>query len=303
MQQSYRDYFKLGINHHLLFPASFDSEEGHRVSLPEVLAYPEFEVIDLFISAQPDIAAEQIRQVRDSGRIPVYNCPLLNGPRLNPNSLDEAIRNETVLAALSHLQRAQAIGARKAVIASGPNPGSPAQISEHTDAFVDYVAKLCAAVPNITLMIEPFDRSIGKNLLIGSTREAAEVVRRVQEMGIPNIGLLVDMGHVPLMEETFAQAVADSSSYIRHVHLGSCVKNDPANPLYGDMHPPWGYPGGENDVPELVEFLKALFACGYLGAGEERPTVTLEMRPYPGRTERESVDIFLDKLEEAWRAM
>ncbi|MGG1516469.1 TIM barrel protein [Paenibacillus oryzisoli] len=302
MQQSYRNYFKLGINHHLLFPASFDSAEAHRVSLPEVLSYPEFEVIDLFVSEEADIAVEQIRQVRDSGRIPVYNCPLLSGPRLNPNSPDEAIRNETVAAAASHLQRAQAIGAKKAVIASGPNPG-PAQIAEQTEAFVDYVAKLCAAVPELTLMIEPFDRSIGKNLLIGSTREAAEVVRRVQEAGKPNIGLLIDMGHVPLMEETFAQAVADSSSYIRHVHLGSCVKRDPADPLYGDMHPPWGYPGGENDVPELVEFLKALFASGYLGSSGERPTVTLEMRPYPGRSERESVDIFLEKLEKAWRAV
>lgn len=302
MQESYRDYFKLGINHHLLFPASFDSEEAHRVSLPEVLAYPEFEVIDLFVSAQAEIAAEQTRQVRESGRVPVYNCPLLNGPRLNPNSLDEAIRNETVEAAASHLRRAQAIGARKAVIASGPNPG-PAHIAEQTDAFVDYVAKLCATAPELTLMIEPFDRSIGKNLLIGSTREAAEVVRRVQEAGTPNIGLLIDMGHVPLMEETFAQAVADSRSYIRHVHLGSCVKRDPADPLYGDMHPPWGYPGGENDVPELIEFLMALFASGYLGAGGERPTVTLEMRPYPGRSERESVDIFLEKLQEAWSAL
>lgn len=300
-EEPWKKYIKLGLNHHLLFPVTFESAAEHRRTIREVLAFPEFEVIDMFIPDSDEAAEEEIPLVHASGKEPVYNCPLMNGPRLNPNSPDRAIRMETVEAVIKHLRRGLDIGARKAVIASGPNPGE-ALIAEQTAYFVEYVAVLCARVPEIELLIEPFDRSIGKNLLIGSTREAAEVVRQVRAQGYGNIGLLIDMGHIPLMNETFAQAVKDSQSYIRHVHLGSCVMSNPANPLYGDMHPPWGYEDGEHDVVELVEFLKALFASGYLG-GEDRPSVTFEMRPYPGKSERESVDIFLAKLREAWKTL
>ncbi|NHN28865.1 M55 family metallopeptidase [Paenibacillus agricola] len=239
-EQPWKRYFRLGLNHHLLFPLTFESVSEHRRTLPEVLAYPEFEIIDMFVPEDGATAEEETAQVLSSGKIPVYNCPLMNSSRRNPNSPDAEIRQETIDEVTQHLRRALGIGAEKAVIASGPNPGA-ALIVEQTGYFVDYVAALCEAVPELMLMIEPFDRSIGKNLLVGSTHEAAEVVRRVQEKGYPNIGLLLDMGHVPLMNETFAQAVSDSKSYIQHVHLGSCVMSNPGSPLYGDMHPPWGY--------------------------------------------------------------
>jgi sugar phosphate isomerase/epimerase len=301
MNEPWRDYLRLGLNHHLLFPASFESIEVHRHSLPEVLSYPEFEVIDMFLANDAKIGMEEAELVISSTREPIYNCPLMIGPARNPHSPDPAIRRDTLEEVIAHLLRAHEIGARKAVIASGVNPGE-ALFAEQTAYFVDYVIALCQAVPGMEVLIEPFDRSIGKNLLIGSTMEAADVVRRVQERGQPNSGLLIDMGHIPLMGETFAGALQAAKPYVRHIHLGSCVMSNPANPLYGDMHPPWGYEDGENDVPELIEFLRQLFEIGYLG-GESKPTVTLEMRPYPDMSERQSVDIFLGKLDEAWRAL
>ncbi|WP_164821329.1 sugar phosphate isomerase/epimerase family protein [Paenibacillus koleovorans] len=301
MQESWRQYFRIGINHHLLFPDTFESVEAHLRSLPEVLAYPEFEVVDMFIPEEGNTAKLEGEYVARSGKEPVYNCPLMTGPGRNPHSPDPSVRLATQGEVIRHLRRAQQIGARKAVVASGANP-RPEEREQQTAWFVDYLSVLCAVVPDIELLIEPFDTSIGKNLLIGPTREAAEVVRQVKERGLSNIGLLIDMGHVPLMGETFAQSLQDGGAYVRHIHLGSCVMRNPANPLYGDMHPPWGYEDGEHDVPELIQFLKALFAAGYLG-GAERPTVTLEMRPYPNLGERASVDIFLDKLEQAWKAL
>jgi hypothetical protein len=38
----------------------------------------------------------------------------------------------------------------------------------------------------------------------------------------------------------------------------------PGRPGYGDQHPRFGFPGGENGVEELAAFLRGLFEIGYL---------------------------------------
>lgn len=291
-------FVKLGINHHLLYPASMESSDVHRATLPELLRDDRFEVIDLFV---PDEAtfAEEAPLIRASGKQVVYNCPLMNGEGRSPHSPDRDVRERTLQAVKRHVDRAVRLGADKMVVASGVDPGAEHRGRE-TDEFARYLQQLCAYAPDdLLLLIEPFDRSIGKNLLIGPTAEAARLVERVRGNGLANLGLLTDMGHVPLMEETFREAVRVSAPFLHHIHLGSCVMRDSNDPLYGDMHPPWGYPGGENDVAETAAFLEELFAAGYLGEGR-RPTVTFEMRPYPGLTESESIELFLAKFNEAW---
>lgn len=292
---------KLGINHHLLFPASFESAEVHLNSLPVVLGMQAFDVVDCLIPSR-EVEERETALIAASGKEPIYNCPLMTVPGLNPHGSDATVRERTIAEVRVHIDRAKRIGARKMVVASGADPG-PALRAAETERFVAYMIRQCRyAGPELCLMIEPFDRSIGKNLLIGPTLEAVAVVEAVKQAGCPNIGILMDMGHVPLMEESFRHAVTTAGRHIRHVHLGSCVMRDPQDPLYGDMHPPWGYPGGENDVSETVEFLRCLREIGYLD-GEEPATVTLEMRPYPGMSETDSVAVFLQKLEKAWEEL
>ena len=55
-----------------------------------------------------------------------------------------------------------------------------------------------------------------------------------------------------------------------HIHIGNAVV-EPGLPGYGDLHPRFGWPGGANDVPELVDFIRGLFKIGYLSEGEARP--------------------------------
>ena len=55
-----------------------------------------------------------------------------------------------------------------------------------------------------------------------------------------------------------------------HIHVGNAVV-EPNVPGYGDLHPRFGWPGGRNDVPELVEFIRALFKIGYLHGGQCTP--------------------------------
>ena len=185
-------------------------------------------------------------------------------------------------------------------IASGRDPG-PSERPAAKAGFVQFLCELGrgAAERQIMVVIEPFDRSIGKNLLIGPTAEAAEIVERVQREGVENVGLMLDMGHVPLLEEDIHEAFRISAPYLHHTHVGSCVKRYPDSEFYGDKHPPLGLAEGECDVPEVVEFFKAAFAVEYLRPGH-RATVTLEMQPYPGLSAEESIDISVEKLEQAW---
>jgi sugar phosphate isomerase/epimerase len=294
--------FRLGINHHLLYPQSFDSADIHSATLPVLLAMEEFEVVDMFLLYKGEAAEQVVEQVLASGKEVIYNCPLMLGDDLNPHSFDATVRGRTLEKLQHQLDRAKQLRAKKVVIASGIDP-APSSRKEQSELFVDYIVQACEyAGPELELLLEPFDRGIGKHLLIGPSIEARAIARQVHARGAMNFGILLDMGHVPIMNETFEHSAGILGPYIKHVHLGSCVMRDPTNPLYGDMHPPWGYPGGENDVEELTRFLRALRASGYLAPGK-RPTVTFEMRPYPRMSEAASIEIFLEKLEQAYSAL
>jgi hypothetical protein len=54
---------------------------------------------------------------------------------------------------------------------------------------------------------------------------------------------------------------------------------DPALPGYGDSHPRFGFPGSENDVDELTEYLRVLLKVGFLNK-ENPPIVSFEVKPF-----------------------
>ena len=292
--------YRLGITHHLLFPDSMQDPAVHEATLAQVLPWPEFEVVDLFCAGDAAQEAREVEMIKASGKRPVYNTPLLHQiPGCDPNATDRATVRHTREAALIHLDLAASCGAETMNIASGPNP-SPDERSQAWEGWVDFFAWFGeeAAERGTRVVIEPFDQTIGKNLLIGPTAEARRSVEQARERGVENVGLMVDMGHLPLLDETFAHALALSAPYLWHVHLGSAVMRDPSHPLYGDAHPPLGIPEGEHDLTDLAEFLVELAAVGYFSAPEV--TLTLEMRPYEGVSPRASVERWLEMLEEAW---
>ncbi len=140
----------------------------------------------------------------------------------------------------------------------------------------------CAAPLGLDITMETFDRTIDKKALIGPSDDAgrfAELVNR------NNFGLMVDLSHLPIQFESPFRALHTLQDFLSHVHIGNCVLDDPDHPAYGDMHPPFGIEGGENDVDELVEFLDVLFEIGYLGSGmDELPIVSFEVKPMEGQS-------------------
>ncbi|HEX2949608.1 MAG TPA: TIM barrel protein [Armatimonadota bacterium] len=293
--------YHLGVNHHLLYPESMVDPAYHLATLPEVLSWPEFEVIDAMCTGDRAQREEEACLLRMSGKTVVYNSPLYaNIPWCDPNSLDPTVMLKTHETARQHLDAAAMCGASLINIASGTNP--PRDMRQ--EAWHGWMNFLCwygieAGKRGMRVIIEPFDQSIGKNLLIGPTRDAVDSVKSARERGIDNVGLMVDMGHLPIMGETFAHAVQLSAPYLWHVHLGSAVIRDADHAWYGDCHPPFDIPAGEHGVSHLAAFLGELVTAGYFEQPE--PTLTFEMRPYAGISQRESVDRWLAMLEQAWQ--
>ena len=300
MTMTKRPLYQLGINHHLLFAEGMVDDHIHEQTLAELLTWPEFAVVDVYCAGSPAQQTREAARIRASGKTAIYNLPLLATlPGCDPNAIDPATIARTRAAVLPHLDAAALAGATFNNIASGGNP-VPELRDQAWEGWLDFLAWFGCEVAKrgMEVVIEPFDYSIGKNLLIGPTSDARRSVEVMRARGVDNVLLMVDMGHLPIMGESFAHALTLSAPYLRHIHLGNAIIHNPAHPWFGDWHPPLGLPEGEHDVPELANFLAELQAVGYFN--NPQASLTMEMRPYPGMDSRRSVDRWLQKLNDAW---
>lgn len=225
--------------------------------------------------------------------------PLILGGKLNPNSLDEDQRKQAVETLKPYCTQAAELGAKRFVILSGPDPGE-AERRAATAALAKSIRELYGAARQhgLEITLETFDRNVDKKALIGPAGEAAALAADIKK-DYPAFGLLYDQAHGLLLDELPLPAMAAMKAHLVHAHVGNCVKV-PGRPSYGDQHPRFGFPGGENDVAELVEFLRALFAVGYLRQDPpigERPWVGFEVKPQPSET---SVEL-LANIKRTWR--
>jgi sugar phosphate isomerase/epimerase len=134
----------------------------------------------------------------------------------------------------------------------------------------------------VGVTFETFDRTIEKKSLIGPSEEALTISTAMKK-DYPDFGLMYDMGHAPLLDEDPAKSLRLLRDHLVHVHVGNCVKK-PGLTAYGDQHPRFGLAGGENDVPELVTFLRALIEIDYIPSKPKdvSPVIGFELKPVPG---------------------
>jgi sugar phosphate isomerase/epimerase len=146
--------------------------------------------------------------------------------------------------------------------------------------------------------LEVFDYDVAKKSIIGPADLALRFAQDMRKE-YDNFGLLVDLSHLPLVRESAKYCLTTLKDYIIHAHIGNAVAKDPSLEGYGDEHQRFGFPTGDNDVPELVEFLKVLFEIGFIG-GEKRPIISFEVKPWKD----EDPDIIIANskrtLDEAW---
>ncbi|MDE1171470.1 MAG: sugar phosphate isomerase/epimerase [Verrucomicrobium sp.] len=297
MKESLRDYARLGLVHHMLYGKSLADSAEHARTLQDFARRADIETLDCCLPYGP-LREPTAKVIRESGKVrnvfATHHFPLRKISFCSTLPADQA---QARLIAADMVDQAALMGATGFIFASGgprPREAKP----ENYQAFVEFCRWLCAKLKphGIKALLEPFDMEVDKCFLMGTTKKCMEIL---DEVGADNIGIELDVAHLPIMGEDIAEAIRTVAPRLDRVHLGNAMLKDKSDPFYGDNHPPIGYPGGEIDVPELVVALQALLEVGFLSR-ENRGDVVLELNPFPGKTVDESVADNFARVQAAW---
>jgi sugar phosphate isomerase/epimerase len=289
MIESWRQQMLLGIVHPMAYPSASD-EASLLASIEEICRDEFFDVLE--IKPSDSATHAKIRAIAEQSAVllVVASQPPLLGAKLSLNDPDEAGRRAAVDKVKLSIDAAYELGAPLVAVLSGPDPG-PAERDKQMDLLVDSLVQCCryaqdkAADKPVWITLETFDHSVDKRCLIGPSERAQALAARVRAQ-VPNFGLTIDLSHLPLLGESPAECLALVIDYLIHVHAGNCAMQDEAHVAYGDLHPRFGMPGTENDVPQLKEFLETLIYSGYFKAPvpTPKPVLTFEVKPLAGET-------------------
>jgi len=276
--------FKLGVVQFMAFPNSDQNPEALLASLKTIALDADFALVEL--TKMPD--RETLAKVRSLLESAQLDCgfaatPVILRQSLNPSATDETIRKLAVDELRRCVDEAIDLGAKTLTLMSGPFGGDE---TGELRAFIKTLDEICAYAADrsssepLLILVEPFDRNVDKKALIGPSSLAGELASEMMSRH-RNFGLLIDLSHLPLLGETVDECLISlPSESVHHVHIGNCV-TAPDDPLYGDQHPPFGYPRSENGVDQVRIFLSALHYSGYFSRPSPYglPTVSFEVKP------------------------
>ena len=300
-----QDFMSVGIVHFSAFPEAAKGEGAIVETLRTLCEDDYFQAVEVTAIRDAAVRERAIRLVRDSGKKVAFGAqPALLAGRHDLNSFDPGARQAALDAVRAVLPQAKEWGACGLAVLSGPDPGEPKRAAAK--------ALLCASLKELCefsrraggppILLEVFDRvPFGKNCLIGPSVEAAEVADKVYPF-YGDFGLMMDLSHIPLLGETAERALKAAPEDLRHVHIGNCVVRDKDHPAYGDNHPIFGIPEGENGAAQLAAFLKVLIEIGYLGEGR-RNIVSFEIKPFGGQTAPQVIANAKETLDAAWKTV
>lgn len=301
MSDPLREFARLGLVHHMLHGRSVEDPDYHVTTLEAMVQRSDIETLDCCLPYGQERQARLVRAIRSSGKehvaFAIHLFPLRKLSLAAPPYAEQA---QVRLIIEDMIAQAAAIGATGFVFASGGPPYAEATAAHHR-AFLEFCRWLCERLArhNIDALLEPFDFDHDKKFLYGPLDRNLELVARLREE-FPNVGIELDMAHLPLMREDFRSAIRRTAPWLKRVHLGNCVSRHREDPFYGDKHPPMGYPGGDIDVPELVEILTTLKETGFLNRAH-RGDVLVEINPFPGRSADDSVADNFKRVHDAWQ--
>lgn len=290
MDNTWRDQMYLGIVHPMAYP-DLNTEEELLASIEEVCLDEFFDVLE--VKAADSTTHAKMKAIADqaSAKFIVAGQPPLLGNKLSLNDPDEARRQAAVDCVKQSIDAAYELDARLCAVLSGPDPEDEAERERQLDLLTDSLAQGCRYAQEkardyvVWVSLEAFDYNIDKCCLIGPSERAAQLAEKVRAE-VDNFGLTIDLSHLPLLRESPAECLGYVIDYLIHVHAGNCAMQDEAHEAYGDLHPRFGMPGTENDVPQLKEFLESLIYSGYFKSEvpTEKPVLTFEVKPLPGET-------------------
>ena len=299
MRDPLQSYMQVGIVHFMAYPECLKGEGPIYDTLTKIVEDDFFSAVEITWIKDP-AERQRVKTLLASSHMTVgFGAqPALLTQKLNLNSFDPGDRKRAVDQVKACTDEAAEVGAGAIAVLSGPDPG--VRRDEAMKLLVDSLRDLAgyARGKGLRLVLESFDAKYDKKCLIGPHKDALAVCKALRK-DFPEFGIMVDLSHLPIQEETPKKALGIlKKANIAHIHIGNCVKRQ-GHPLYGDQHPRFGIPGGENDVPQVVEFLKELFEIGYLAKGR-RPVVAFEVKPAAGEASGAIIANAKRALVEAW---
>jgi len=284
MKESWEQLVDMSIVHFMIYPETIAGSGPILETVSQIVNDDFFGMIEISHINDVTVRKQVADMIQTSHvRVAFGAQPAILRQKLDINSEDPSKTKEAIKVLEPQIDEAKEIGARRFTVLSGPDPGSEKR-ERARGILVDSLIELCGYAKDrgLSVTLETFDRTIEKKSLIGPSDEALEVSKAVRK-SFPDFGLMYDMGHAPLLDEDPAKTLRLLKDHLVHVHVGNCVKKQ-GLPAYGDQHPRFGISGGENDVAELVKFLRALIDIGYIPPTprEVSPVIGFELKPTPG---------------------
>lgn len=298
-----RAYFELYENWFgtfYAFPQAMTGEGANLgPSIRGVLDDPYFDCIELTRINNPAQRAQVADWVRQSGITMTYGAqPQLLRNQENLNTLDEAARKRAVDRMRACVDEAYELGAQGFAFLAGKY--DPQKVEEHYQALVQSASEICdhaAAQGNMPVNLEVFDYDVEKFSLIGPTSIAQRFAGEMRQK-YPQFGIMLDLSHITQLHESMDACIDPMVPYLRHVHIANAVL-EAGPPAYGDQHPRFGFGHDTVDKAVLVQFLRKLFAVGYLAEGK-RPIVSFEVKPWEGEDSELVLANAKRFLQDAW---
>ena len=302
---SFRELVRFGFSNTMLYNKAFDDPAELYASYKASTAFPEYEALESFLPEDNELRKSCLSLLRKSGMVLNYNSPgyfQLDGPN-NICSDDPETRKGALAHMLQHVDFAGEAESPLFVLTGCTDQGDekrPELIRRYSEAFLVICER--AAKYDMRVLIEPIERHRFKRLLWGPTAETTDFVRKMREQGASNGGLMLDIAHLPLMEETLDEAIAAYGEIgFEHLHMGEAVL-DPDNIFYGHTHPPIGVHGGLFRQQDLVDQFVKFIEIGYIPkkSGGKRASISLEVNPYPGASEATSIRLMYERCYSAF---
>jgi len=300
MNEPMRKYMKVGLVHFMAYPTTIKGEGPVVETIRKVILDTYFSAIEITTIKSNESRGEVKKMLESSHMTFTYGAqPRLLTTGLNINDLNEEGRQKALANLKEGVDEAYALGASAFAFLSGKYEEATKEAS--FEALVKSTNELCAYVKakgNMRVALEVFDYDVDKKSLIGPAGLALRYAKEIRQQH-SHFGLMVDLSHIPLIHETIEESILPVKDYIVHAHIGNCVVKSPELPAYGDVHPRFGFPGGENDVDEVVHYLRVLLDIGFLNE-KNPPIVSFEIKPFGD----EDPDIVIANakrtLDEAW---
>ena len=294
---------KVGLVHPMAFPACARGEGPVVETVRQIAEDPFFEAIDLTWIADPKARAEVGAMVRTAPLEATFAAQSYLLPlKGDLNALDETERKRAVQLVMACIPQAIDIGAVRVCVLSGKDVAEADREKAYgllVKSLVE-IGKELKDKAGLPLCLKIFDQKIEKKCLIGPAALSARLALEVRR-DLPDFGLIHDLSHIPILFESFEQALKPIAPYLVQAHMGNSVRKE-GHPLFGDQHPPFGIEGGDSGSKELAAYLQTLFKIGFLKKGIRR-FVGFEVKPPTGVSSSLLIANAKRTLGEAWASV